>query len=190
MDEGECPATLIDQFLDQFKDNKYKVTITNLRMDSEKSLQECIDAVRHHDLILSCNRTQEHWFTKIRRLAMIDDTSSVTKTSTYIEPEVWQGLSTDQRWAIIQSQEKKPPEQDGSKKWPNGASKNNRACRAKAARARRAKEQQKSPTNEREWQMGSSQWLKMAVLDIQAKEVTTTTHGDDITVVTSNKRPN
>ena len=38
--------------------------------------------------------------------------------------------------------------------------------------------------------MGSSQWLKMAVPDIQAKEVTTITHGDDITVVTSNKRPN
>jgi len=78
---------------------------------------------------------------------MMDDTSSVTKTSTYIEPEVWQSLSTDQRQAIIQSREKKPPEQDGSKKGPNGASKNNRACRSKATRAR-AKEQQKSPTNE------------------------------------------
>ena len=97
MDEGECPATLIDQFLDQIKDNKYEVTITHLRIDSEKTLQECIEAVRHHDLILSCNRTQEHQFTKIRRLVMMDDTSSVTKTSTYIEPEVWQGLSTDQR---------------------------------------------------------------------------------------------
>ena len=65
---------------------------------------------------------------------MMDDTSSVTKTSTYIEPEVWQSLSTDQRQAIIQAQEMKPPEQDRSKKGPNGTSKNNRACRAKAAR--------------------------------------------------------
>ena len=38
--------------------------------------------------------------------------------------------------------------------------------------------------------MGSSQWLRMAVQAIQAKEMTKTTHGDDITVVTSNKRPN
>jgi hypothetical protein len=97
MDEGEHPATLMDQFLDPIKGNKYEVTITNLRMDSEKTLQQCIEAVCCHDLVLSHNRTQEHRFTKIRRLAMMDDTSSVTKTSTYIEPEVWQALSTEQR---------------------------------------------------------------------------------------------
>ena len=31
MGQGECPASLIDQFLDQIKDNKYEVTIPNLR---------------------------------------------------------------------------------------------------------------------------------------------------------------
>jgi hypothetical protein len=150
MDEGEHPATLIDQFLDQIKDNKYEVTITNLRMDSEKTLQQCIEAVRRHDLVLSRNRTQEHRFTKIRRLTMMDDTSSVAKTSTYIEPEVWQALSTEQRRAIIQSREKKPQGPDENKKSPNGGQRNNRARRARSARARRAKEQLKTPPKEEE----------------------------------------
>jgi len=36
MDEGECPATLMDQSLDLTKDNKYEVTIINLGMDRKK----------------------------------------------------------------------------------------------------------------------------------------------------------
>ena len=32
MNEGEHPATLMDQFLDQITDNKYKVTITNIKI--------------------------------------------------------------------------------------------------------------------------------------------------------------
>jgi hypothetical protein len=148
MDEGEHPATLIDQFLDQIKDNKYEVTVTNLRMDSEKTLQQCIEAVRRHDLVLSRNRTQEHRFTKIRRLAEMDDISSDTKTSGYIEPAVWQGLTSEQRQAIIQSRKRKNPGQDDSNKGPNGAFKYNRACHAKAAKARRAKRQQKTPEDD------------------------------------------
>jgi len=53
MGEGEHPATLMDQFLDQIKDNKYEVTITSLRMDKGKTLEACIEAVHHHDLVLS-----------------------------------------------------------------------------------------------------------------------------------------
>jgi len=33
INEGECPATLMDQFLDQIKNNKYEVTVTNSRME-------------------------------------------------------------------------------------------------------------------------------------------------------------
>jgi hypothetical protein len=124
------------------------VTVTNLRLDSEKTLQQCIEAVRHHDLVLSHNRTQEHRFTKIRRLAEMDDISSDTKTSGYIEPAVWQGLTSEQRQAIIQSQKRKNPGQDDSNKGPNGAFKYNRARRAKAAKARRAKGQQKTPEDD------------------------------------------
>jgi len=54
MNEGEHPATLMEQLLDQIKDNKYEVTITNLRMDNGKTMETCID------LILSCHRVQEH----------------------------------------------------------------------------------------------------------------------------------
>jgi len=60
MNEGGCPATLMDQFLDQIKDNKYEVTVTNLRMNNGKTLETCIEAVQHHDLVLSRHRVQEH----------------------------------------------------------------------------------------------------------------------------------
>ena len=35
----------MDQFLDQIKDKKYEVTITNLRMDNGKTLETCIEAI-------------------------------------------------------------------------------------------------------------------------------------------------
>jgi len=60
MNEGKCPATLMDQFLDQIKDSKYEVTITNLRMNNGKTLETCIEAIQHHDLVLTCHRVQEH----------------------------------------------------------------------------------------------------------------------------------
>ena len=78
----------------------------------------------------------------------MDDISSDTKTSGYIEPAVWQGLTSEQRQAIIQSWKKKNPGQEDSSKGPNGTFKNNRACHAKAAKARRAKGQQKTPEDE------------------------------------------
>ena len=58
MNEGEHPETLMDQFLDQIKDNKYEVTITNLRMDNGETLETCIEAIWHHDLVLSCHRAR------------------------------------------------------------------------------------------------------------------------------------
>ena len=51
MNEGEHPATLMDKFLDQIKDNKYEVTVTNLRMNNGKTLETCIEAIWHHDLV-------------------------------------------------------------------------------------------------------------------------------------------
>jgi len=45
MNEGGHPATLMDQFLDQIKDNKYEVTITSLRMDNGKPLETCVEAI-------------------------------------------------------------------------------------------------------------------------------------------------
>jgi len=53
MGEGECPATLMDQFSDQIKNNIYEVTITNLRMNNGKTLETCIEAIHHHNLVLS-----------------------------------------------------------------------------------------------------------------------------------------
>ena len=106
MNEEEHPATLMDQFLDQIKDNKYEVTVTNLRMDNGKTLETCIEAIRCPDLVLSRHRVQEHRFIKIRCLNQEVDASGPSKTSTYIEPDVWQGLSTEQPRTIIQAQEK------------------------------------------------------------------------------------
>jgi len=51
MNEGEHPASLMDQFLDQIKDNKYEVRVTNLRMNNGKTLETCIEAIWHHDLV-------------------------------------------------------------------------------------------------------------------------------------------
>jgi len=48
------------------------------------------------------------------------DVSGTSKTSTYIEPKVWQVLSTEQYRMIMQAQEKKSQEQVGVKKQPYG----------------------------------------------------------------------
>ena len=53
MGEGEHPAILMDPFLDQIKDNKYEMTVTNLRMDNGKTMENCIEAIHHHNLVLS-----------------------------------------------------------------------------------------------------------------------------------------
>jgi len=62
MNEGDHPATLMDQFLDQIKDSKYEMTTTNLRMDNGKTLETCIEV-------------QEHQFIKIRHLTLEEDVS-------------------------------------------------------------------------------------------------------------------
>ena len=56
----------VNQFLDQIKDNKYEVKVTNLRMNNGKTLETCIEAILHHDLVSSHHRVQEHRFIKIR----------------------------------------------------------------------------------------------------------------------------
>jgi hypothetical protein len=84
--EGEQPATLIDQFLDQIKDSKYDVTITTLRMDSSKTLESCIQAIRRHDLVLARQKVQDHGLSKVRRLNVEDDVSEQQSTSIPIYP--------------------------------------------------------------------------------------------------------
>jgi hypothetical protein len=103
--EGERPATLIDQFLDQIKDSKYDITVTSLRMDNKKTLESCIEAIRKHDLVLACQRIQDHRLSKIRRINVTDDASTHQPTSTYIQPEVWAALTPAQRKAILQARE-------------------------------------------------------------------------------------
>ena len=50
----------MDQFLDQIKTNKYEVTITNSGIENGKTLETCIEAIQHQDLVLSGHRVQEH----------------------------------------------------------------------------------------------------------------------------------
>jgi len=71
-------------------------------------------------------------------LNLEDDVSGPSKTSTYIEPKVWQGLSTEQHRTIIQAKKKKSQEQVGVKKppyVPRKAGKARRAIPAKVAQA-------------------------------------------------------
>jgi hypothetical protein len=106
--EGECPTTLIDQFLDQIKDPKYEVTITTLRMDNSKTLDSCIQAIRRHDLVLARQKVQDHRLSKVRRLNIEDDVSTQQLSSTYIQPEIWSALTPEQRKAIIQARQETP----------------------------------------------------------------------------------
>ena len=66
--EGERPATLVEQFLDQIKDPQYEVTVSNLRMENDKTLDQCIEVIRKHDLVVTRQRIKDHRFSKIRRL--------------------------------------------------------------------------------------------------------------------------
>jgi hypothetical protein len=101
--EGERPATLSEQFLDQIKDSKYDVMVTTLRMDSSKTLESCIEAVRRHDIVLERQKFDSHRLSKVRRVNSSDDTSTSQPTSTYIQPEVWSVLTTAQRKAIMEA---------------------------------------------------------------------------------------
>ena len=150
MGEGERPATLIEQFLDQIKDPKYDITVTTLRMDNNKTLESCIEAVRRHDLVLARQRIQDHRLLKVRRMAGMEDVSdegAVTnvQSSSYIAPEIWKALTPDQRKAIIQARQK-----DGGKakseSSPNPMSKRekNRAQRARVKAKRDAKKKKES----------------------------------------------
>jgi len=135
--EGERSATLIEQFLDQIKDPKYNVTVTTLRMDNNKTLESCIEAVRRHDLVLARQRIQDHRLSKIRRLLDMNDVSdesavAAAQPSTYIAPEIWRTLTPEQRKAIIQARKK-----DGSK--PKDDSSANPTMKQERNRARRAR---------------------------------------------------
>jgi hypothetical protein len=139
--EGERPATLIDQFLDQIKDSKYDITVTSLRMDSNKTLDSCIEAIRRHDLVLAHQRIHSHHFSKVRRINATDDTSTHQPTSTYIQPEVWAALTPAQRKAIIQTRD-----QETSGESANKDSHADKQAQRKARRAHarnKAKEQKK-----------------------------------------------
>ena len=81
-------------------------------------------------------QVQEHRFIKIRQLDLEEDVSGASKTSTYIEPKVWQGLSSEHYRNIIQAREKKSQEQVAVKKLPYVPRKAVKTQRAKAARAR------------------------------------------------------
>ena len=129
----------MDQFLDLIKVNTYEVTITNLRMDNGMTLKTYIGAIPHHHLVLTHHRVQECHFIKIiYYLNLEEDVSGPGKTSTYIKPEVWQGLSSEQCRTFIQAQEKKSQEQVEVKKQPYAPKNAGKARRVKAAKARRA----------------------------------------------------
>ena len=137
--EGERPTTLREQFLDQIKDSKYDVTVSNLRMDSNKSLEDCIEAVRKHDLVLARLSLKTHRFSKVRRLNKGQDTSSPEGGTGYIQPDIWASLTPEQRKAIILARQK-----NDSGGGDANSVKDAKARRAKAYAARkRAKEQAK-----------------------------------------------
>ena len=131
--EGERATTLREQFLDQIKDTKYEVPISNLRMDNEKSLEDCIEAIRRHDLVIARQSLKSHQFSsKARRLNIDHDATQAEGKVGYIPPDVWSTLTPDQRKAIIATREKKEP----------GKPESGKARRAKAYAARKkAKEQ-------------------------------------------------
>lgn len=126
--EGERPATLIDQFLDHIRDDKYRITVSNLRMDRNKTLDSCIEAIRQQDLINEREEVQDRRL-KARRLNADEDVTSNQSgsQSTYIPPEVWSALTGEQRKAIIDA--RKP----GAKQ-QTAAQSTAKARRAKAKR--------------------------------------------------------
>jgi len=133
-----------------------------------------------HPILCHSDRFRSH-------LNLEDSISGPSKITTYIEPEVWQGLSTEQHRTIMQAREKKSHEQVGVKKPPYVPRKAGKARRAKAAKARRAIAAKETQATDDVWQAELSQCLRTAVNTIQAKEMTEATH-EDMTAITSNVR--
>ena len=138
---------MIDQFLDQIKDSKYDVTITTLRMDSSKTLESCIQAIRRHDLVLAHQKVQDHRLSKVRRLNVEDDNPEQQSTSTYIQPDVWYALSPEQRKAIMQARQQNPSNTstnnpNAKNEKGNGEKESKKARRAKARAKAKGKKKQ------------------------------------------------
>ena len=131
--EGERPATLIDLFLDHIRDDKYKITVSNLRMDRNKTLDSCIEAIRQQDLINEREEVHDRRL-KARRLNADEDVTmnQSSSQSTYIPPEVWSVLTTEQRKAIIDARKPGAKQQTAAQKT------------AKARRAKAKKEKAKA----------------------------------------------
>ena len=134
--EGERPTTLVEQFLDQIKDSKYEVTVSNLRMDNNKTLERCIEAIREHDLVLARLRIKDHRLFKIRRLNTLSDTSTYQSGKGYIQPEVWASLTPAQRKAIIQARAKQG---DKGVTYTSEQKRNTEGSKTEAQKARRAR---------------------------------------------------
>ena len=112
-------------------------------MDRNKTLDSCIEAVRQQDLINEREEVHDRRL-KARRLNADEDvtTNQSTPQSTYIPPEVWSVLTTEQRKAIIDA--RKP----GAKQ-PTAAQKTAKARRAKAKREKaKAKKAAKGGKNQ------------------------------------------
>jgi len=121
---------LIDLFLDHIRDDKYKITVSNLRMDRNKTLDSCIEAIRQQDLINEREEVHDRRL-KARRLNAEEDvtTNQSGSQSTYIPPEVWSALTSEQRKAIIDARKPGAKQQSASQK----------TAKARRAKAKREK---------------------------------------------------
>ena len=112
------------------------MTVTTLRMDANKTLESCIQAIRRHDLVIARQKVQDHRLTKVRRLNVEDNVSIQNLASSYIQPEAWYALTPDQRKAIIQARQENP---SGNPTHNPNANSQSELAKKEAKRVRRAK---------------------------------------------------
>lgn len=105
LDREEREETLIDLFLDSIIDEKYAVPVASCRLSETITLDECYEAIRKYDNVITRENIKEDniaRFNKLRRLEMNNnhgdkDTPVETNYRPYKE---WMNLTPEQRKEI------------------------------------------------------------------------------------------
>jgi hypothetical protein len=110
----EREETLTDLFLDSIIDPKFEVTVANCRLRDHISIQECFEAVRKYDNVITREATQGDGRYKSRRLNNNLKQASRHQggkvDSSYRTYNEWQKLTQEQRTAILEAREKEKEE--------------------------------------------------------------------------------
>jgi hypothetical protein len=102
LDRETREETLIDLFLDSITDDKYAGPIANRRLNERITLEECYEAIRKYDNVITRENIKEDNIARFNQLRRVEQGSEGTySTDTSYKPyKEWMNLTSEQRKEI------------------------------------------------------------------------------------------